>query len=289
MGSWFGTDALTQLAIRDGDKARLFFLTPRKGYRGDVIGGGFSYPDDTYAPVGVPVLGRYNDYGVIARIEDGIESEFMTDWLVNGLAKKEIVLTKESEAKKDDLAKPTLEAFITWVERGWVRLQPWNRGDEPLTFMLVLESVYAAAMEEGTKLGECCWDSKPCKPIIEERVAAYLKFLERPQPKPEVTTDADREAYLDERSTTREALWQFEHANFVLRFDFEDYARRKGVNAAAKDMIVNHFVFKKFMERSRKHFAPQSGAGMQDDAFALQGALAKATLAVCAKRGKERD
>ncbi len=143
MGTWFGTDALTQLAIRDGDKARLFFLLPRKGYRGEALGCGFSGSDELWAPVGAPLAGRYDGYGRIDRLERGFALDFMADWASRGFASGSLALSKDASPEKGERDDKSIENVVKWTERGWIEVRTLTGGG-PLCGMLVLESVYRA-------------------------------------------------------------------------------------------------------------------------------------------------
>lgn len=97
MGCWSGTDSITGLPINHGDKCRVFLIT-KQNYA-DVAddGGGYCSSHDVWYPRGFGVLGEYDDYGGLEKIEENLH----TDILLNGLKKDVVPYKAKNEWDKD--------------------------------------------------------------------------------------------------------------------------------------------------------------------------------------------
>jgi len=69
MGCFNGTCALTQLPIVCGDNVVVYVLKANP-YTADDLGGMICYSDDLYKPFGLPLYGKYNDYGSVEKISN---------------------------------------------------------------------------------------------------------------------------------------------------------------------------------------------------------------------------
>ena len=169
MGCWDGTDFLTQLPIRAGEKVRLVFITesPYKDESQRNLAG-YCYTTGMYFPRGIPIRGEYNDYGGI----DDIVPSFAHERMIAAF-------------KEDCVPSPFNHERDKYVDRN--SLDP-----EKITFEYVLDraqegclNVYDGHSDKLSKYEHEVWDAKiknadalisgrksvpvPEKPVIDDR------------------------------------------------------------------------------------------------------------------------
>lgn len=70
MGCWNGTCGLTNLSVRAEDDV-VFYLLKDGEFRNSLgFGTGVCYSNELFAPFGLPVYGKYNDYGTVEKIQN---------------------------------------------------------------------------------------------------------------------------------------------------------------------------------------------------------------------------
>lgn len=299
MGCWYGTDALTQLAIKGGNPVRLILLTPKKGADNkDFV----CYSNDLYDPYGLPIRGRYDDYGSIKNIKMDVHARFLEHYFQSLYAEGKIELSKDFRddigggvSTKDKPKTVDLAKVLGWIERGYVKI-----GGKRILYMMVLDKVYERTMEIANTFNRNNFSSEmdgSYRAQKEEKVKILFDTLraeheaaKQPEPKSE---EQIRKIIRDAWSAS-DGVWMCEYSNEFLRFDFREYIRDNlaGINdkefKEAQSLTVDYFVFKEFMNRARKLYTPQAGGGSQDDSIHLQTALANVTLEICKSRSKER-
>ena len=121
MGCWTANCGVTGLPIEDQDEAVGFlvielgldeeYYTDRKDTLNRNKFSGVCSPDDAFAPLIVPVRGKYDSYGCIENLQDTIGSSVVTDYFN----------VKPDFQSEHDPGKQGLDGFIKDVERGSIR------------------------------------------------------------------------------------------------------------------------------------------------------------------------
>ena len=302
MGCWNGTDALTQLAIRYEEPTRLFLLTPHDSWKGEAIGGGFTYPDDCFEPFMLPLLGKYDDGGCISDIKADLNTTFIEEWFNASVKKGEVTFTERCEELDEKPKKNktlTIQEILNLIERGYVNVTIGYRPERPITMMLMLDSVYKAALAFANDY-ENQWGEK--KKIVEDlSVKCDTLFTsEKTLLAFEGTIDNDKKmkehcklSFNVDRD--REKFFCTGRKNTVLQHDFFYWLRSKhktgesDIFEKSKQGLLDYVMLDMFMASSRKAYVPQCGSGSQDDSYDSQKMLAETTIAICKKRKKERD
>lgn len=299
MGSWNGTDAITQLAIKRGNPVRLMLLSRRKPSEID-FGGSVCYCNDLYEQFGLPIRGRYDDYGCIDQIKMDVSAQFL-EWHFQSLYKAGKIEVGKDGFEDDDYNKvkpenPTLRQFLKAIERGHLKIE-----GKKLQYMLVLDRVYDGMMEFANTMNRNNFSSEmdgSFRAEKEENIKPYYDVV-REEHTLEHAKNKDEKAvseFFSKRWRARDDVWMCEYANLLLRMDFEDFLRdviltneKEKEFKEAQKLVADYFVFKEFMNRSRKLFTPQCGGGSQDDSIDFQAKIASVTLEICKSRKRERD
>ena len=71
MGCWNGTCGVTQISINEGEPCRVLLLQKTPGYADP---GGFCYHIGDWAPMCMPIKGKYNGYGTLEDFEDNLSA-----------------------------------------------------------------------------------------------------------------------------------------------------------------------------------------------------------------------
>lgn len=226
MGCWNETCAVTGLAIRNGDRARVFVLERQRYYKGVEYGGGFSNPDDLWRPRYFPILGTYGDYGVL----EALHEDLNTRVLVHDLDRR---MVKDARHADETQGEHTpLEKYLRLIERGIARIrQPGDLG-----CMLVLEDVYQAMVKEGR-----------LKPLYEGIGPGSLSVV-----------DYEPWYYIN---ALREMGYKVKVPALL---ELKAYEKDSPELAPLREKTEGYLRFSNSLERLRKHYAPQSGKGSQD-------------------------
>lgn len=246
MGSWSETCGITQLPINAGDKVRLFILF--ENYLSENKGGGTCYPNDIWAPLGLPIQGIYDDYG---GIEDLIENED-TEILFSRMKKGWIPFVEEYEPVSP-IESMSLQEAVHWIERGEAKISLYGK-ERSLGIMFVLEEVYQTMIKFNPI--EChhinnTYEYKPNSDIIKYNF--------------KLSYDKQDHCFFSDFNETGIK----EHINSLqllsknnVPFDNEHV---QSLFNSLLDMKIFHYS----MMLARKSYAPQSGKGSQNDEISI--------------------
>lgn len=106
---------LTQLPIRHGERAVCLFLIAHT----DKILGGMYRPTDQFVPIGFPIRGTYNDYGIIEKIDDTPAAQITFEYLQYAL-KKGIIKNITPEHDIDQYKANSLDDLCRLTEREYL-------------------------------------------------------------------------------------------------------------------------------------------------------------------------
>lgn len=275
MGCWNATCGLSNLPIQTGDDVLLFVLAESNLGSHDKFGGGFSYPNGRYRPIGLPVHGEYNDYGGIENVSK------------NGYRMFNFLTTdhtfKYAPHGDADITPETTEDLLNDVIA---------RGHSTYSTMLVRKDIL-----DGLKA---------------KNVSGYNEFAPQfAQFKTGYQAEYDRvkaeEAANGEDVTHDFLLTQLTEMNLgeVLgyRNPFADvllghemYPQRSFLRLArttphtdVQEGLIDVLFVNRLLGDLRKFWTPQSGAGSQDNDHDVHLALCETMTEVCAKRDEEND
>src|SRR5579863_2211895 len=81
MGCWNETDAVTQLPILHGQPVRYLILTSQDSelLSEEFKPSGYCGQYDLVVPRAVPIRGKYNDYGGVEEVEEGLNTEIIVE------------------------------------------------------------------------------------------------------------------------------------------------------------------------------------------------------------------
>lgn len=299
MGSWHGTDGITQLAVKRGNPVRMMLISKKKESELD-FGGGVCYTNDLYEQFGLPIRGRYDDYGCIDSIKMDVSASFLESYFQT-LHKSGKIKIGEDGFESEDYErvtpeKPSLRQFLKTIERGEFKIE-----GKKLQFVLVLDKVYDRLMASANLMNRHNFSSENDSSFRAEKEENVKTYLDLMQEEHETMKTAKTKGGKYEDNifgkvwSAADKVWMCEYANHLLRLDFQDYMQEllerdheKEFKEAQK-LIVDYFVFKEFMNRTRKLLTPQCGGGSQDDSIHLQEEIAKVTLEICKSRKRERN
>lgn len=126
MGCWNETCGITQLPINAGDKVRVFFIV-KNDYGVEKAGGGYSYANDIWYPRGLPIQGKYNEYG---GVEDDIVEDISATILLDGIKKDWATYKARNQWEKDiDSKKLNLVELVDLASQDHANIYD---GDSPI-------------------------------------------------------------------------------------------------------------------------------------------------------------
>jgi len=70
MGCWNGTCGITNLPIHHGEDIVFYILQENSFRESPGFGTGICYSDELFSPLGLPIYGKYDDYGGIEKIQN---------------------------------------------------------------------------------------------------------------------------------------------------------------------------------------------------------------------------
>jgi len=307
MGCWRGTCVITQLSVGYDEPCRIVFLRKSILRTRRSEGGGFCYPTDLWTPASLPIPARYNSYGAVEGEdpEDWRVQHFL-GWLQEALVEQEALPSAYRNAIKRENMKSLKDvtseihdqphrvgvadffAKTVWVslsgnseERGegsWGEFQP-----DPLGFCLIREDVFQGLLKSPIEH----WNGK--KTIAdyhqeaEEWLQAVIKVLSETNEEMVSVLLRFRSYYDLDRSN----IWRDgEGLGTPLASIQESFvgeigaAIREGTLDAylgtlrpkLRDIVEYRWVADQFGSL-RKFWAPQSGAGSQDEGITAHRAL----------------
>lgn len=246
MGCWSETCGITQLPINAGDKVRLFILF--ENYLSENKGGGSCYPNDIWAPLGLPIQGVYDDYG---GIEDIIENQD-TEILFSRMKKGWVTFIEEYESVSP-LASMSLQEAVHWIERGKAKISLYDEERE-LGIMFVLEEVYQTMIKFNPI--KChhindTYEYKPFKDILKYNLKlSYDKRYHRFFPD------------INETGVC-------EHINSLQLLSKNNIPFDNELVQELSNSLLEMKTFHHSMMLARKSYAPQSGKGSQNNEISI--------------------
>lgn len=122
MGSWNGTDMITQLPILEGESVVYYILEP--GFDASSGRGGFCYPTGKFRPMFLPIRGTYDSYGRITNIEESVFTSRIVKYFKEAVEQGVIQFKRDeiySERQVSNEIPPlTIEEIVYGIERGYV-------------------------------------------------------------------------------------------------------------------------------------------------------------------------
>ena len=265
MGCWNGTCHLSGLPIMSGEEVYLYILEKNKYYDFREIGGCFCYPTEAFYPVGIPVLGKYDDYG-------GVEE----------IANKEIAKAILKSVK----FKGTLEELIRCIHenhRGDENIKALNElGDKVSNFrgyayVTVLKSVF----EKSLKVFEDHYSKRPYFELsTKEKKLSFDRVQERLL------------GYGEDNICTHEFLTNIGIERSFSAIETKFLGKQKKKVCKFKKEVMDHYRFCQVMSVMRRTWIPLSGGGSQDDSFEFHRDVNKVFLDTAKeiiKKRKEED
>ena len=300
MGCWNGTCGISQLAILSGEPCRVVFLRAQND-PDEGRGAGFCHPTDVWTPVSLPILGKYNDYGAVDKYDpESVQVKQFFRWLGSRLMPQEkldefrntaIVPSEITDVEQvQDLIHEQRERVrvtdhhdqhsLRWAEEHKLHIPQVGNC---LGYVIIREDVYRGLADTSLKTyrGEFSRQS---------RLDALNKWLDS-------QCDSARDL----------AKLEGDHARLMARMlaltsqlgghdlwspnedgPMQDFAQHLGEQLMAPEAdidalqaevravlgdIADFLMVSGLLHGLRKHWAPQSGAGSQDDGLDQQIAL----------------
>jgi hypothetical protein len=259
MGCWNETCGLTQLPIIAGDRAVLLFLVPRN----QPSDGIFYHPHDLYKIIGLPLRGKYNDYGCIEDIDDTPASQAVLEYFQN--MKKEGIVTTDIPKHEKVITFKNLDSLVKLIERGYVRYG----SDRIIAQMMFHEKAYNAITA----------DVHERVPTNSEEIKGYLvlqdalRWYNRKLEKKGSGFPGDKDFF---------AKYVLSSMNFPR--SFKDYLIDDGeywlniIRSQKRKNLIAHMIglldLLLAMSLMRKMFLPQTGKGSQNSEMYLHTILA---------------
>jgi hypothetical protein len=255
MGCWNGTDIATSLPIHHGEE--IYFILMANIY--DIEGGMWTYSVSSWAPVGLPIKGKYDDYGMI---EDIVDMHPMWAKVIEEMLDTEDTIYCNEHFRKR--VKPGVEGYLRSVERGH-RVYPkgldtngMNRETIAMGFTMVNATVYETMAEK--------WHDMDCLPYPRTLPTAE-DVVDVIMPDPDDHLSMFK--ILDEVWPFRmnEGGWCQNPMKWIRSLSHNDIREKLyGVNRMPKEdavrLVEESMRFKSFLnflDEVRKPFAPQCG------------------------------
>ena len=264
MGSWNGTDAITQLPIYYGEEVRAVLLKrPARNPISDNDLVGFCYSHDLMIPYLLPICGTYNDYGAIKDIKENWAVRYLQDYI-------------------DD---QNSERIFKEIERGKMVIENNN-----IAFMLIREDIYQQVLKimgmqsciEGTSImgGTCnANDHNSFAQEIQKEARDFTRMLEK--------DDVERISLLMSNLKFRRLF------GYTCEWDYaslwEDMCQKPDHFDETLNEMIEFFLLRCVMAQSRRLFIEQCGSGSQDDNWEMHRDLALRVVDICNAKIKERE
>lgn len=287
MGCWNETCGITQLAIRHNDKVRCFILIKQEFGSSFGGGGGSSYINEIWNPLGPGILGKYDDYGGLDSIKEDYNAQLLLDKLKGGW----VGPSENDEEETPVLDNLTLDNAIKRIERGKAFFKKSGFKETELGLMFVLENVYQAMMKYNpieVDFGQPKFLYKPFKEIFKSKLFTwYSEALDlRQSLSKEQGEDRSLKLMLRLCSTGDDVFdnWrdysEKSYKQLLMnkindQVPLEDPTVQQICNSVFESMIFN-----KAMSKARKFWHPQTGKGSQDCELDIYKIINKASDAV---------
>ncbi len=273
MGCWHSTDLVTDLPILAGEEVYMILMANM--HRPDA--GMPTYSVGQWVPVGLPIKGKYNDYGMIEDIVDPIP--LMTQSMMFSLCKDTISEEGERRMKQDfEEGSTDLEKYLFSVERGHRTLprsylHRFTNDVVVMGFALINAEVYDRVVEECYSVMDFVFDHQQKSP--KDIAKKMFDLLQNTS-----LDDVDRHFYfMDEHypfCMSEGGRWVCSPKEWILSPKYNEVINEiyGANNPPTYDdiliMIEESVRFQKFiifLSSIRKSFAPPPGAGSQSENF----------------------
>lgn len=258
MGTWNGTCGITNLPIFKKEEAVLVLLTEREKRRN--YGGGCPYPNDIFAPLCIPLYGKYDGSGSLYDVEDKSTIVFE---IIKDLYNRGNLIVSEPDNKN---FMESIEIFLQEVERGKVKLIDYRNQEFPIYFMLILRPVYDKTMEEGKQLQDFVgrsidsWIRKQLEEyLVPENIHSFSSL------------EVDALAFLT-----------YNCKLFAFPMQRQAFKEKQPL---LREQIIELYLLNEVLLQARKQWSVQTGAGSDNNTSELQVKIAEQTL-LLAKRKK---
>lgn len=285
MGCWNGTCGLSQLPIGAGDDVVLFVLEQKhEGFGGGI--NGFCYATDLYAPVMMPILGKYNDYGSVEDMQPG--SEHLLEFFNRELDKRIFVLKEHIDDDEEDINEhelfANLEALIDDIERGkvYTKERRYPDGTEYKSFFglfMIHTAIYKKVMA----------NFKARVPYGKEDTIyrlMYEKNLNKINESREPLEADSLKAMMRDFDMDRIFSYDDAKVNFRLYTDINKLEAMSAIDLAS--LVTDFRCFGSCMSLMRKLFIPQAGAGSQSSEYGLHMVMFEGIKEVLEKEAADR-
>lgn len=139
MGCWNGTCGITQLPILRKDKVRCFILTNQNSeYMRSRMGGGICYSDDLWAPLAPGFEAEYDEYGGV----DNVVETPITKALVEKLRKEWVPCKNRFDEISTISSNDSLEDIVSLITGDESFIKPFGTKQMQLGIFMILENVY---------------------------------------------------------------------------------------------------------------------------------------------------
>lgn len=313
MGSWNGTDFLTQLPIIAGDKMRLVFIHKSPFFENRDLASA-CYHTDMYRPFPIPLKGEYNDYGSIEQLVPSLSHEMLVEQFKASVIEVPYDDERDKYVDRNSVVKDklTVEYLLERAQEGALYAHIDTK-DVGVGYVMIREDMYQAIINATTT---SFWTNKEASiKIFREGAAEYLKGLKdyeieiKTEIKDDVvkrlkrSLDDFRVLMMEPNPAKRNPFLSMLSPMYGVggpNFNGCDRFLRKKIEngMAADDPRLVEFVYElaefMFFNMSlgmmRKAWQPQCGAGSQGDEYGLHAVLANAVLSassICIKEQEE--
>lgn len=297
MGCWNETCGVTQLPINAGDPVRLFVLVNKEHWKGKMPGGGWSYSNDLWGPLGAPVQGTYDDYGGIEDIVHNQDTELLLSRIKEGF-----VPFEDKYEKISTVEEMTLEDALSYIERDNGKYKLPAMHEQTLGVMFVHEDVYQSMINFDhieADFGDKNYFYKPLSQIYKSQLEKWYvdtaqQYAEALKEKDPVTSVAlmrmqmilmDVSFFHDYHEN---GLKYYKNALLELAKQNAPYENEKV--QLLSNSVINILRFSNAMSMARKSWMPQSGKGSQENSLEIyQAIMSGANKVIAARREYEKE
>lgn len=273
MGCWNETCMISSLPIRMGEKVKLLFLN---NGRKKISGSSFVYPYDILKPSFLPIVGEYNNYGIIENPIEDWNYTFIEEFLKKKVFKDKIWVDNE-EIKNWNLLdiirgieREKLEYFgkEDIIKQLFTKSSVEEKQKSNLKFILIREDIWNHIVQN--------YKGEFINIFDEEPKNIYLSAKE--YYKKEWNKKSDREFRLMRGGIfTNTCKW-----SFLSGVEYEIFLNN---NRSLENDIFNKWfemnVIDSFISETRRSYMLQSGGGSQNDSFDEHKLLAEKIIEIC--------
>jgi hypothetical protein len=304
MGCWNETCGISNLPIHYDNKVRLFVLEQTHNTRH--IGGGTCYINESWAPIGPPIAGLYNDYGGIEKIKKSPSNKILLNIIKEKILPFDVnELDGFINGKVMPIKDMDLENLILAIERELGQTKNVFGETVSLGIMFVLEEVYQALLTynpietQSIKQGHFVY--KPYKDILMADLERWYKGkFDRFQELKRLAKNSKDDAlagfradfYLDSDDGSV-LFWDIrDHDTRLIKNQIQECIRKEVTweDDKAKVLIkilMETLQIKNAMTAARKFWSPQTGKGGQHGELDIYKLLNKTSTSIIEHREKE--